>query len=248
MNYFVAIIIILSVFLQPLHTNGQTGTKPTVTLYPSASSKIVHHKYYSLAYSEANEQAQWVFYRLTPDFVNGTAKRKDNFRPDPAILTGSATPDDYTNSGYDRGHLCPAASMKKNQTAMDETFYMSNMSPQHPGLNRGRWKDLEEKERDWTLKKGGLIVVTGPIFPKQPKKIGKNEVTVPSSYYKIIYDTQKQMVGFIMPNDKCLLELNDYCTTVDSIESVTKIDFFKDMDDQLEKQLESKFDLQFWFN
>ncbi len=248
MNYFVALIIIVSGLFQPHFSYGQDKAKPTISLYPTATTKIIHHKYYSLEYSEKNEQARWVFYRLTPDLVEGNAVRKDNFRADPSIATGSATPSDYDKSGYDRGHLCPAASMSKNQTAMDESFFMSNMSPQHPSLNRGRWKNLEEKERDWAVSKGELIIVTGPILNNTTKKIGKNEVTVPNSYYKIIYDNKKQLIGFIMPNEKCPLELEAYTVTVDSIESLTKIDFFKDLDDQLEKQLESKFDLTFWFN
>lgn len=98
-------------------------------LIPESKGEIIKHRYYTLAYSEENEQAYWVYYELTPSNVKGTAKRRDNFRPDPSVKTGSATLADYKNSGYDRGHLCPAADMRINTKAMSETFYMSNIVP-----------------------------------------------------------------------------------------------------------------------
>lgn len=120
-------------------------------LRPASKTPVVKHTYYSLEYSETHEQALWVYYTLTPNYINGTAKRKDNFKSDPRIATGSAALSDYKGSGYDRGHLCPAAAMKINQSAMDDSFYMSNMSPQEPSFNRGRWKQLEEQVRNWVL-------------------------------------------------------------------------------------------------
>ena len=78
-------------------------------------------------------------------------KRKNDFRIDPVVKTVSATPADYRNSGYDRGHLCPAGDMAFSEIAMSESFYMSNISPQVPSFNRGIWKTLEQKVRDWSL-------------------------------------------------------------------------------------------------
>ena len=109
---------------------------------PIIGEQIVNHLGYSLSYNEKNEQASWVAYELTADQVRGTVKRKDSFRSDPLIKTGSASLSDYKGSGYDRGHLAPAADMKWSTTAMSESFFMSNMSPQLPGFNRGIWKKL----------------------------------------------------------------------------------------------------------
>ena len=101
------------------------------------TNQVVKHTAFWLSYSEPHEQAEWVYYILTPERVSGTEKRKNNFRADPAVLTGSATLADYKGSGYDRGHLCPAADNTHTKEAMSESFFMSNMSPQEPGFNRG---------------------------------------------------------------------------------------------------------------
>lgn len=217
------------------------------TILPVSGGELIEHTYYKLAYSEEDEGALWVLYHLTPEFVNGTAVRKDNFREDPAVSTGSATPDDYAGAGYDRGHLCPAASMTINQTAMDESFFMSNMSPQNPSLNRGRWKTLETKERDWVLALGEEYIVAGAIYSNPVKHIGANKVTVPANYYKVIWDGKERIIGFIMPNEKCSNELDTYAVPVDSIESLTGIDFFSIIPDDVENRIEKTNNAKEWF-
>jgi endonuclease G len=91
-------------------------------------------------------------------------KRKDNFRSDPKVKTGSAALSDYKGSGYDRGHLAPAADFKWSATAMSESFYMSNMSPQVPGFNRGIWKNIESTVRNWAVENDEIYIVTGPVL------------------------------------------------------------------------------------
>ena len=88
------------------------------SLEPKTSGEIVKHNYYTLFYSEVNEQSAWVFYILAPDEIYGTQSRTDDFRADPAVSTGSAILSDYKGSGYDQGHLCPAGDMKLNNTSM----------------------------------------------------------------------------------------------------------------------------------
>nr|WP_320119464.1 DNA/RNA non-specific endonuclease [uncultured Marinifilum sp.] len=90
--------------------------------------------------------------------IQGSAVRKNKFKEDPAVKTGSAKLIDYKGSGYDRGHLCPAAAMKNSNLAMSESFYMSNMSPQAPAFNRGKWKSLESKVRKLTIENDSLYV------------------------------------------------------------------------------------------
>lgn len=105
---------------------------------PGKADSIVEREGYALGYIEKHEQPAWVQYIMTSEEVSSrTAKRGDDFRPDPAVPTGSATPQDYTRSGYDRGHLAPAADMSFSGKTMSESFYMSNMSPQAPQFNRG---------------------------------------------------------------------------------------------------------------
>ncbi len=214
---------------------------------PSSSGQVVNHSYFSLSYEEDHEQAEWVYYKLTPEMVNGGAKRSDDFRPDSKISTESASLADYVGSGYDRGHLCPAASMSINSTAMSESFYLSNMSPQHPSFNRGAWKNLEELVRAWANKYEEIHVVTGPIFKDNKGTIGKNQVTVPGYYYKIVYaPSSDKMIGFVMPNEKIGNDLAAYAVDIDQIENLTGIDFFPQLNDSLEDMLEGNVDVTKW--
>ncbi|MGY5352686.1 DNA/RNA non-specific endonuclease [Wenyingzhuangia sp. IMCC45533] len=210
-------------------------------LKPSKKDIVYDKTYYSIDYNEEHEQPNWVYYLLTSEFVNGSAKRKDRFKADNEITTKSATLSDYKKSGYDRGHLCPAADMKINDLAMRETFLLSNMSPQLPSLNRGEWKRLEAKIRDWAVEEDSIIVVTGPIFKNNLGKIGKSKVTIPGAYYKVIYDITKpqKMTAFILPHIKELESFANYQTSVNEVEQQTGIDFFSMLDDATEEVLES---------
>lgn len=128
-------------------------------IYPQfEQGQIIEHTYYTLSYAENHEQAYWVFYELTHEEVKGGVKRSDNFREDPKVSSGSASLEDYKGSGYDRGHIAPAADMAFNKTAISESFYLSNMSPQHPSFNRGYWKKLESEVRNWAYSRGRIFV------------------------------------------------------------------------------------------
>lgn len=170
----------------------------------STPGQIVKHTYYTLSYCEKDEQAEWVYYELTSEMVNGRQPRKDEFRPDPMVSTGSAQLSDYRGSGYDRGHLCPAADMKLNATSMSETFYLSNMSPQDPSFNRGIWESLEATVRSWAITEGMIYVVTAGVLTSNKGKIGASGVTVPQYYYKVIYAPKGQgkMIALVLPNEK----------------------------------------------
>jgi len=125
----------------------------------SGNGQLVRHAHYSLSYSEAHEQAEWVYYELTSSEArNNSYDRSDNFREDGEVRTGSASLADYRGSGYDRGYLAPAGDMAFSSTGMSESFYMSNMSPQHPSFNRGIWKQLESLVRAWATEKSVLYV------------------------------------------------------------------------------------------
>lgn len=123
MKYKITIIIFLICFCS-------TNLFPQELLPSSTTGQIIKHTYYTLSYSEPNEQAEWVYYELTPVLIRGKQSRTDDYRPDSTITIISAQLDDYRGSGYDRGHLCPAGDMKLNHTSMSESFYLSNCSPQ----------------------------------------------------------------------------------------------------------------------
>ncbi len=218
---------------------------PRDTLHP-----LYRKTGFTLAYDEQYEQAAWVSYILTRHMVeSGTEERTDRFRADTLILTGSATPADYLRSGYDRGHLAPAADMKWSAVAMDESFLMSNMSPQLPAFNRGSWRRLEEQVRDWAVKEGRIYVVTGPVLNGIDRYIGANRVGVPRYYFKAILDLSPpdyKAIAFLMPNDRAGDDLMSYAITVDSLESVLGLDLFAGQDPASLNWLESRLDVKAW--
>lgn len=215
-------------------------------LVPLSQGKIIKHAFYLLSFNNIHKQANWVYYRLRPDRNSNRSERTNNFRIDPKVPGGSAKPSDYTGSGYDRGHLCPAGDMTHSPEAMSETFYMSNMSPQVPAFNRGIWKNLETEVRKWK-ESGEIYVVTGPVFKELKGHIGKSGVTVPGFFYKVVYSpSHQQMIGFILPNRKCVNGLAEYVVPVDSVENFTGIDFFSQLPDSLENRLEAVSDWNFW--
>ncbi|MFA8434923.1 MAG: DNA/RNA non-specific endonuclease [Marinifilaceae bacterium] len=212
------------------------------------NEQIVKHKYYSLSYNENWEQASWVAYELNPQTISGTTKRSNNFRTDPMVSSRSASLKDYSKSGYDRGHLLPAASMKFSKEAMSETFYMSNMSPQKPYFNRGIWKKLEAQVRSWVNRYGKLYVVTGPIIKQTEQKIGPNKVIVPQAYYKVIWNPkQKKGIAFLLKNEKSSEPLSHFAVSIDKVEQETGIDFFPALPDPLEEEIEKQYQKAAWF-
>lgn len=217
---------------------------------PGEADCIVERPGYSLGYSEYHEQAAWVMYHLTAEEAETkVTKRNDNFREDPEIPTGSATLADYRHSGYDRGHLAPAADMTYSVQTMEDSFYMSNMSPQKPAFNRGIWKDLEAQVRQFAIAEQDVFIVTGPILPKTKTiTIGADKVTVPTHFYKVIYDLTppEKMIGFILPNEDSLQRLQKYAVTVDAVELATGLNFFSLVPQPKQEELESTLSLDDW--
>ncbi len=223
---------------------------------PEASGKdleVVRHGTFALGYNEEHEQAEWVAYVLEGAKLDQPwHDRPEDFLPDEAVTTGSATPDDYRGSGYDRGHLVPAADRSYDAEALAETFRMSNISPQAPQFNQGIWRELEETVRDWAKKDRQLYVVSGPVLTQKPKgMIGRdNRISVPAAYYKVLLDLtepEQKAIGFILPNQVSFEPLYGYAVSVDEVEQLTKIDFFADlMPDDLEAQLEAAGNIDLW--
>lgn len=192
--------------------------------------ELIQHTGFSLVYNEIHEQANWVAYELTLEETQKGVERSDKFLPDPKINTGTATQADYKGSGYDRGHLAPAADMSWSAEAMKESFYFSNISPQVPSFNRGIWKRLEEQARTWAQQDTAVFIVTGPVLSDNLPVIGPNRVSVPAYFYKalLVYRYQNQKaIAFILSNEKSNLPLKHFAVTIDSLERITGINFFR---------------------
>ena len=213
-----------------------------------SGDQIVEHKAYTLDYIEKYEQAEWVAYELTADETLKKFERSSKFFTDPSVKTGSANDADYKGSGYDRGHLAPAGDMSYSEETMLESFYYSNMSPQSPSFNRGIWKRLEEKLRDWAMLYQSIYIVTGPVLTSGTVAT-VNGLSIPTYYYKVILDyhsSHLQGIGFIMRNEGADGDLKQYAVTIDSVEKFTGIDFFPRLPDASENAVEKRVCLSCW--
>ena len=242
--------IVPFLFAVLLAVAGETPTDNLALGVPGKADTVIDRPGYALGYIEYHEQPAWVIYKLTKtEATTKAAKRTNRFVEDPEIPTGSATAADYRKSGYDRGHLAPAADMAFSARSMADSFFYSNMSPQRPRFNRGVWKDLEEQVRLFAIAEEEIYVVTGPILPKEKSvTIGPNQVTVPTHYYKVVYDLTppQKMIGFIIPNDGSKRSLQDFAVTVDAVEAATGLDFFSLVPPPKQEQLESTISVKDW--
>lgn len=185
---------------------------------------------YELYHDNAAKIPAWVAWNITPEHVNGCIARSNAFAADQSLPAGKgSTPDDYVGTGYDKGHLANDAHQSWDDTVEHESFIMSNMSPQLPGLNRGIWKLLETATGSWVvMRKHTLIVYAGNIYDvAKDKKIGPGRITVPHQLWKIVIDKNTgEVLAFLFPQAED--QGNDLTTvqvTVADIEKASGIVF-----------------------
>lgn len=211
------------------------------------SDTLLIRSAYVAAYASKHGQSSWVLYRLKKEHLYGPVARKNAFKADPDLLN-AILPSVYTKSGFDRGHLAPAADFSWSEQAMAESFYMSNISPQTPGFNRGVWKRLEDKVRQWADTKQDLIIVVGPVLSDTLERL-REQVSIPSIFYKIILDTNKnEAIAFLMKNESSSLPLESFAVSVDSVETLSGIDFFYKQDSLWQQKVECCYETKNWFN
>lgn len=220
-------------------TMGQTGYEIPK---PRKNDKVIRREAYTLSFNEYHHLANWVAYVLTAGETVARVNRFDGvFTPDPDV---DISPDnlDYQQSGYDRGHLAPAADMEFSYNTMQESFYFSNIAPQAPAFNRGIWKRLEILQRMWANQYDSIYIVTGPVLKGKLGSIGEHGVSVPKYFYKVIMRTEKDgrhvAIGFVLPNKDSQAKLRNKAVSVDSVEAFTGIDFFHQLPDKEEKAME----------
>ena len=221
-------------------------------------SQILEYKGFAVSYNNDTRLPNWVAYELTAAEVEGDLPRKDKFRPDPSAIGPQASKEDYRNSGWDRGHMAPAADMKWSIQAMEESCYFTNICPQNQQLNGGDWKELEEQCRNWAHKYGSIYIVCGPIvMNNEHGKIGANNVVVPDKFYKVVLariNGEYQGVGFIFhnpPQRKSKISgkppvnrpLKSYAVAIDEVEAAAGIDFFPALDAATQNRVERQTEL-----
>jgi endonuclease G len=230
--------------------NEKRSESPSFDFLPSSTTnQIIKHDYFTLSYSEKHEQAEWVAYELRKSYIRNSNFKRPYFIEDSKVKTGSADWRNYKKSGYDKGHLCPAGDMEFAINAYNDTFFTSNISPQIHDFNGGIWNRLEQKTRYWATKYDGVYVITGGVLNSSLKTIGKEEVSVPNYFYKILLDNSDgdyKMIAFLVPNIKSNKPIYDFVVSVDRIEKMTGIDFFPKLNDKTENSLEKNSDYKAW--
>ncbi|MBT8384977.1 MAG: DNA/RNA non-specific endonuclease [Bacteroidia bacterium] len=215
----------------------------------STTNQIIKHKFYTLSYNEKYEQAEWVAYELKEEHLIGTNRKRPYFEPDKKVKTKSANYRNYKNSGFSKGHLCPAGDRKFSEEAYNETFLTSNISPQKLDFNGGVWNRLEQKTRFWASKERHLYVITGGVLNNELSSIGKEKVAVPKYFYKILLDNSEpevKAIAFLIPHKESKEPLFNFVVSIDSIEKLTRLDFFPALKDSIENQLEKNSNYKKW--
>lgn len=214
--------------------------------------RIIRHTGYTLSFNREHNAPNWVAWELTAEETAGTQRRADEFRPDPDVPEPHrVTTQDYTGSGYDRGHMVPAADMKWSAQAMSECFYMSNICPQNHSLNSGAWATLENACRRWAAREGAVYIVCGPVYKNgRLKKIGRERrISVPDGFFKVVLclnSGREKAIGFYYANRSGKQPMEGAACSVDAIEEMTGMDFFVNLPDKQETRLESAFSLKAW--
>ena len=257
----IAILILVSIYSYDHFLNSEEKTilieggktpKENTNEYflpTSTTNQIVHHQNYSLSYSEPYEQAEWVAYELKASHLSSRNHKRPYFEIDKAVKTKAAHWRNYKKSGYDRGHLCPAGDRRFTKDAYNETFLTSNISPQEHQFNAGVWSRLEHKVRYWAKKNDGVFVVTGGVLKNGLKTIGDEDVAVPNQFYKVILDNTKgniKVLAFLMDHKDSDLPLYEFVVSVDEVEDLTGINFFPELQDNIENKLEASSSYKSW--
>lgn len=253
LGVFTGVLLFWGFFDQPFKTftfQSQPWKQPTTLLQGAfpipTTNPIVEHKGYSVAYDGRTRTPLWVYRKLTSEHSVKTGNREIcTFKEDPLIPAQiRSTPRDYEGSGYDRGHLSPAADQAVSQESIQESFYLSNIAPQLPEFNRGVWKRLENQIRGLLEDYPTLHVFAGPLYLPHKSHgkrfvkyevIGKNDVAVPTHFFALIFIEQDEELlskGYILPNKGISSEvsLEEFDASVEAIERLSGIVFSQMMD------------------
>ncbi|MEM9482477.1 MAG: DNA/RNA non-specific endonuclease [Cyanobacteria bacterium P01_F01_bin.116] len=213
---------------------------------------LIDREHYALAYSQSHGILRWASWVLHPDWM-GNTDRQNNFRPDGILPRGTyqVTPSDYTNSGYDRGHMVPSADRTASERDNSATFLMTNIFPQTAENNRGPWRELENYCRNLVYEQGKILYIIGGVYGQQ-KPIAEERIIPPSRTWKVVvvfdgeptaedvtYNTE--VIAVDIPNKKQLDERwQTYQTSIDRIELATGYDLLSDIPETIQADLEMR--------
>lgn len=240
--------------------NDQTTNRQTmpgqaqlwkITTPPDLLEIMAHYTGFTVSFNPDMHVPNYVIWELTANEAQADSVTRSGakFTCDYSI-EGCPDTYDYRNSGFDRGHMCPAADMKWSRQAMDDCHIMTNIAPQTHKLHGGPWKTLESNCRKWALRDSALIIISGPILTDRlSRRIGTTGVIVPERYFKVVlapYANPPRGIAFIMNNYDTTGGVQPTATTIDEVETITGFDFFAALPDEIENQVESQSNYQQW--
>ena len=212
--------------------------------------QILKRTGYITSYNKETRCPNWVAWHLTKAHTYGSSKRSEESFAEDTEVTPRATDNDYYNSRYDRGHMCPAGDNKWDATAMRQSFLFTNICPQNHNLNKYEWNNLEILCRDWARRYGAIDIVCGPVYNSSSatNTIGRGKVRVPDGFFKVVMCRmgQPKAIGFLFKNDGKKVSLESVVCTVDEVEQKTGIDFYPALDDKIERRIEAEANLSDW--
>lgn len=221
-----------------------------VSIPDTVPSQMLAYTGFTVSFNPGAHQPNYVAWELTADETAGDIARSSDFAPDPSA-DGCATLADYRRSGFDRGHMIPAADVKWSAEAMTESHLLTNISPQDHRLNAGAWATLEANCRQWAVRDSAIIIIAGPVLSdRMPRTIGTdNTIPVPERFFKVVlapYSVPPRGIAFIMPNGNVNGGVQATATTIDDVEAITGFDFFAALPDEIENEVESQCEYHVW--
>lgn len=241
-----------------IHHLGQAPTKSSrnnalapLMAAPVDGEVILQREGYTCSYNTDTKQPNYVSWVLSSYRLEGDAKRSSNFSEDPDLdQSQQSRLEDYKNSGFSRGHMCPAADNKWSENAMEQSFYLSNVCPQTQTLNGGDWEELESACRNWVRDYGStLYIVCGPLFEAQQHRKLHKRVPVPEKFFKAVMCLDKgkeKGIAFVYSNNTESHPMAYYACSIDSVERLSGYNLFHSVPQRLQDRLEASADLHLW--
>ncbi|MFN3784148.1 MAG: DNA/RNA non-specific endonuclease [Spirosomataceae bacterium] len=218
-------------------TNYPVFTNPTRASKSTTDDYLIEKKQFNLSYNVNRLTANWVSWTINRSDL-GSSERQNDFRPDTSLPVGwyQVKTSDYTNSGFDRGHLCPSADRTATEEDNSATFLMTNIVPQAPRLNRFVWANLEEYCRD-LVRAGYFVNVLAGVYGKGGAgSLGEKEtlpagVVIPERMYKLVVAVPSgsqwvspEAIHFVadFPNEEAAVQRKDWTRYLTSLAELEK--------------------------
>lgn len=221
----------------------------SVALPDGLDSRMKDYEGFTVSFNKSNRTPNYVAWELLGTETEGDAPRYNKFWQDEE-LEGCPTTGDYSYSGYDRGHLCPAADQKWSEEAMVDCFSLANIAPQDHNLNGGAWKTLENKERYWAQRDSAIIIIAGPVYTSSDQeRIGDAGVRVPSAFFKVLaapYLREPRGIAFVYPNMTAPGNMQQYSMSIRELEKIIGFDFFSALPQDEQDRLETTASFKEW--